>query len=73
VDLWSQLVILGITFVIFDYTFVMMYAFGAARLMPWLLKRGGKNTIGRISGGVLIVAALLLSLIDMPESVARTR
>jgi len=41
--------------------------------MPWLLKRGGKNTIGRISGGVLIVAALLLSLIDMPESVARTR
>jgi threonine/homoserine/homoserine lactone efflux protein len=73
VDLWPPLVILGITFVIFDYTFVMMYALGAARLMPWLLKRGGKNTIGRISGGVLIVAALLLSLIDMPESVARPR
>ena len=72
-ELLPQLMILGTTFVIFDYTFVMIYAMGAARLMPWLIKRGGKNTIGRVSGGVLIVAALLLSLIDMPESIAKTR
>ena len=73
VDLLPQLMILGMTFVVFDYTLVMIYAMGAARLMPWLVKRGGKNMIGRVSGGVLIAAALLLSLIDMPESIAKTR
>ena len=46
---------------------------GAARLMPWLQRRGGKNVIGRVSGGVLIAAALLLSLIDMPENMTKPR
>ncbi len=68
-----QLLILGATFVVLDYTFVMIYAMGAARIMPWLVRRGGDNMIARVSGGVLIVAAGLLSLIEMPESVAGTR
>ncbi|WP_417814361.1 LysE family translocator [Thalassospira alkalitolerans] len=73
IDLAPQLVVLGATFVVFDYTFVMIYAMGAARLMPWLQRRGGKNVIGRVSGGVLIAAALLLSLIDMPENMTKPR
>lgn len=68
-----QLLILGVTFVVFDYTFVMIYAMGAARIMPWLVKRGGTGMIGRVSGGVLILAAGLLALIEMPESSASTR
>lgn len=68
-----QLLILGVTFVVLDYTFVMIYAMGAARVMPWLVRRGGSNAIGRVSGGVLIVAACLLALIEMPESTAGTR
>lgn len=67
-----QLVILGLTFVILDYSFVMIYAMGAARVMPWVVQRGGNNIISRLSGGVLIVAAGLLALIDMPESTAGT-
>lgn len=68
-----QLLVLGVTFVVLDYTFVMIYAMGAARVMPWLVRRGGNNAIGRVSGGVLIVAACLLALIEMPESTAGTR
>ena len=67
-----QLVILGLTFVILDYSFVMIYAMGAARVMPWVVQRGGNNIISRLSGGVLIAAAVLLALIDMPESTAGT-
>jgi len=66
-----QLLILGATFVFFDYSFVMIYAVGAARVMPWLVKRGGNNVVARLSGGVLIVAAGLLALIEMPETMAR--
>ncbi|WP_235285118.1 LysE family translocator [Thalassospira sp. HJ] len=65
-----QLVILGATFVFLDYSFVMIYAMGAARVMPWLVRRGGTNVIARLSGGVLIVAAGLLALIEMPETMA---
>lgn len=68
-----QLLILGATFVVFDYTFVMIYAMGAARIMPWLVRRRGTNVIGRASGGILIIAAGLLALIEMPESTAGTR
>ena len=68
-----QLLILGVTFVVLDYTFVMIYAMGAARVMPWLVQRGGTNIVARVSGGVLILAAALLSLIEMPESTAGTR
>lgn len=68
-----QLLILGATFVVLDYTFVMIYAMGAARVMPWLVKRGGNNVIARLSGGVLIIAAGILALIEMPESVAGPR
>ncbi|WP_417846758.1 LysE family translocator [Thalassospira povalilytica] len=68
-----QLLILGATFVVLDYTFVMIYAMGAARIMPWLIRRGGTDVIARVSGGILIIAAGLLSLIEMPESVAGTR
>ncbi|NIY75819.1 LysE family translocator [Thalassospira sp. HF15] len=65
-----QLMILGATFVFLDYSFVMIYAMGAARVMPWLVRRGGNNVIARLSGGVLIVAAGLLALIEMPETMA---
>ena len=68
-----QLLILGVTFVVLDYTFVMIYAMGAARVMPWLVQRGGTNVVARVSGAVLIAAAALLSLIEMPESSAGTR
>ena len=66
-----QLLILGATFVFLDYSFVMIYAVGAARVMPWLVKRGGNNVVARLSGGVLIVAAGLLALIEMPETMAK--
>lgn len=68
-----QLLMLGATFVILDYCFVMIYAIGAARIMPWLIRHGGNNAIARVSGVILIVAAGLLSLIEMPESRAGTR
>ena len=68
-----QLLALGTTFVILDYSFVMIYAMGAARIMPWLVRRGGTNAIARVSGAILIIAAGLLSLIEMPESTAGTR
>jgi threonine/homoserine/homoserine lactone efflux protein len=71
-SLAPQLMILGATFVFLDYSFVMIYAMGAAKVMPWLVRRGGNNVIARLSGGVLIVAAGLLALIDMPETMAGT-
>jgi threonine/homoserine/homoserine lactone efflux protein len=68
--LLPQLLILGVTFVVFDYTAVMVYAAAASRITPWVTRHGGHRAIGRFSGGVLIVAAMLLSLIDMPGSFA---
>lgn len=68
-----QLLTLGATFVVLDYSFVMIYAMGAARIMPWLIKRGGNNVVARVSGAILIVAAGLLSLIEMPVSIAAAR
>ncbi|BDW90710.1 LysE family translocator [Thalassospira tepidiphila] len=67
-----QLLILGVTFVTLDYSFVMIYAMGAAKLMPWLVRRGGNNVIARLSGGVLIIAAGLLALIEVPVTMADT-
>ncbi|OSQ40619.1 LysE family translocator [Thalassospira mesophila] len=68
--LMPQLVVLGVTFVIFDYTAVMVYAAAASRITPWVTRHGGNRAIGRFSGGVLIIAAMLLSLIDAPGSFA---
>jgi threonine/homoserine/homoserine lactone efflux protein len=68
--LLPQLLILGATFVVFDYSFVMIYALGASRVLPWLSRRGGGNVINRFSGAVLIIAALVLSLIDPPSAMA---
>lgn len=50
----------------------MIYAMGAAKLMPWLARRGGNNVIARLSGGILIVAAGLLALIEVPVTMADT-
>lgn len=66
--LLPQLLILGVTFVIFDYTAVMVYASAVSRLTPWVTRKGGSRAIGQFSGSVLVVAALLLSLIDAPGS-----
>ncbi|OKH87613.1 LysE family translocator [Thalassospira sp. TSL5-1] len=63
-----QLLVLGATFVIFDYTAVMIYASAASRLTPWVVRKGGSRAVGRFSGSVLVVAALLLSLLDAPGS-----
>ncbi|WP_339777176.1 LysE family transporter [uncultured Thalassospira sp.] len=70
--LLPQILVLGITFVIFDYTAVMVYATATAtsRIAPWVTRHGGSRAIDRFCGAVLISAALLLSLIDAPTSFA---
>ena len=51
--LLPQILVLGITFVIFDYTAVMVYATATSRIAPWVTRHGGSRAIGRIKGKVL--------------------
>ena len=63
-----QFALLGVAFLVIDGSSVLLYAATAGRLSAWLTERGRLTTQRRITGSVLVGAAVLLSLKDAPAS-----
>ncbi|MCH8621577.1 LysE family transporter [Undibacterium sp. TS12] len=58
-----QFLVLGSTFVFFEFSVLMLYAVFAARLGPWLRSRGKARMFNQVSGGIFVGAAALLATV----------
>ncbi len=58
-----QFLVLGITFVFFEFNVLMLYALFAARLGPWLRTKGKAKMFNQLSGGIFVAAAALLATV----------
>ena len=59
--LWPQFLILSITFIIFEMTWLMLYAYFASKAMPWLKVKGRAKMVNRITGSLFVGAGALLA------------
>lgn len=60
--LMPQVVMLGVTFAVCEFLWIMTYATGGGRLMPLLRRAGFGKLVNRLSGGMLIGAGALLAV-----------
>ncbi len=61
VALWPQFLILSITFIIFEMTWLMLYAYFASKALPWLQVKGRAKMVNRITGSLFVGAGALLA------------
>jgi len=59
--LWPQFLILSITFIIFEMTWLMLYAYFASKALPWLQVKGRAKMVNRITGSLFVGAGALLA------------
>ncbi len=59
--LWPQFLILSLTFIAFEMTWLMLYAYFASKAMPWLQVKGRAKMVNRITGGLFVGAGALLA------------
>lgn len=64
-----QFLILGATFVGFEFCCLMFYASFASRIAPWLRVTGRARLFNRIFGGLFVTAAALLATIRRTSEV----
>ncbi|MFZ6655014.1 LysE family translocator [Undibacterium sp. TJN19] len=58
-----QFMVLGVTFVFFEFSVLMLYATFAARLGPWLRSKGKAKMFNQVSGSIFVAAAALLATV----------
>ncbi|MFZ6720020.1 LysE family translocator [Undibacterium sp. Ji49W] len=58
-----QFLVLGLTFVFFEFSVLMLYAIFAERMGPWLRSRGKARMFNQLSGGIFVAAAMLLATV----------
>ena len=56
-----QLALLAITFTILEFSFLMIYAYGAGRIGRWLKNSGKLQWFNRVAGGLFIGAGVVLA------------
>lgn len=59
--LWSQFLILSLTFIVFEMSWLMLYAYFANKAMPWLQVKGRAKMVNRITGSLFVGAGALLA------------
>ena len=59
--LWPQFLILSITFIVFEMTWLMLYAYFANKALPWLQVKGRAKMVNRITGSLFVGAGALLA------------
>ncbi len=57
----SQFIILGITYVVLDFTTLMIYGLGAQKISVWL--KANPKTINIISAAALLVIAFITGFV----------
>ena len=67
-SLATQLLILGVAYLLIDGSSVLVYAASAGRLSAWLARKGRVRTQRRITGSVLLGAAVVLSFKGSPST-----
>jgi len=58
-----QFLVLGVTFVFFEFSVLMLYATFAERMGPWLRSKGKARMFNQLSGGIFVAAAMLLATV----------
>ena len=58
-----QFLVLGTTFVFFEFSVLMLYAVFAARMGPWLRSKGKAKIFNQVTGGMFVGAAALLATV----------
>ncbi len=59
--LWNQFLILSLTFIAFEMSWLMIYAYFASKAMPWLHVKGRAKLVNRITGSLFIGAGAILA------------
>lgn len=59
--LWPQFLILSLTFIAFEMTWLMLYAYFASKALPWLQVKGRAKLVNRITGSLFVGAGALLA------------
>ena len=60
-SLWEQYFILSSTFIFFEMSWLMIYAYSASKALPWLQQSGRAKMVNRITGGLFIGAGAVLA------------
>jgi len=60
-SLWEQYLILSLTFIAFEMSWLMIYAYFSSKALPWLQVKGRAKLVNRITGGLFIGAGSLLA------------
>ena len=60
-SLWEQYLILSSTFILFEMSWLMIYAYSASKALPWLQQSGRARMVNRITGGLFIGAGAVLA------------
>lgn len=60
-SLWEQYLILSATFIFFEMTWLMLYAYFASKTLPWLQVKGRAKLVNRITGSLFIGAGAILA------------
>ena len=60
-SLWEQYLILSLTFIAFEMSWLMIYAYFSSKALPWLQVKGRAKLVNRITGGLFIGAGSILA------------
>lgn len=60
-SLWEQYLILSITFIFFEMSWLMIYAYFSSKALPWLQVKGRAKLVNRTTGALFIGAGSLLA------------
>lgn len=60
-SLWEQYLILSLTFIFFEMSWLMIYAYSSSKALPWLQVKGRAKLVNRITGALFISAGSLLA------------
>jgi len=60
-SLWEQYLILSFTFIFFEMSWLMIYAYFSSKALPWLQVRGRAKMVNKATGALFIGAGSLLA------------
>ena len=60
-SLSEQYLILSITFIFFEMSWLMIYAYFSSKALPWIQTKGRAKLVNRVTGSLFIGAGLLLT------------
>ena len=59
--LWPQFLVLSLTFITLEMTWLMVYAYFSSKALPWLQVKGRAKTVNRITGSLFVTAGAFLA------------